>query len=127
MNMAMKQVLSITVAAICVVFMAAQSSPKGGGEGKPIPEDVSKIMEKSCFDCHNKGGNPMAMEHWSLAKWNEYSAEKQASKAKAMCDMVTKEKMPPKSFREAHPAGAPSEEEIKIICNWAASIQPVKK
>jgi hypothetical protein len=53
--------------------------------------------------------------------------EKQADKAADMCKMVSKDKMPPKSFREKNPGAAPSKDEAKIICDWATSIQIVKK
>ena len=86
-----------------------------------------KIAERSCVKCHTEGGNGMALMHLNLSNWDKYSPEKQASKAKDMCKMVTKDKMPPKSFRESHPDGVPSEAEIKTICDWAASIQVSKK
>ncbi len=105
----------------------AQTSTKKDEKGKPIPENVVKIAEKSCVKCHTEPGNAMALAHVNISKWDSYSAEKQAEKAKAMCNMVTKGKMPPKNFREQHPEGVPSAEEVKTICDWANSIQVPKK
>jgi hypothetical protein len=108
--------------------LSVQSSPKTGTVGKPIPVDVMKIAEKSCVFCHTEpGGNPMATEHLNLSKWDKYSAEKQASKAQAMSNMISKDKMPPKKFRETHPDGVLSDSEIKTINAWAQSIQVPKK
>jgi len=130
----MKKLLKISIAAIgifmitalIIIPMTAQSAKQNGG-GKAIPESVMKIANKSCVKCHTEGGNGMALMHLNLSNWDKYSPEKQASKAKDMCKMVTKDKMPPKNFRESHPDGVPSEAEIKTICDWAASIQVSKK
>jgi hypothetical protein len=40
-------------------------------------------------------GNGMAMMHLNLTNWDKFSPEKQADKAKDMCKMVSKGKMPP--------------------------------
>ncbi len=91
-----------------------------------IPENVLNIAKKSCVTCHTEGGNGMALMHVNLSEWDKLTPAKQAEKAKSMCNMVTKDKMPPKSFREKHPEGVPTPEEVKIICDWAQSIQPAK-
>ena len=130
----MKKLISITVAVTSVLFIIAlilnpvtgKSASKAGG-GKPISGHVMKIAEKSCVKCHTEPGNPMALMHLDLSNWDKYSPEKQASKAKAMCTMVTKDKMPPKNFCKAHPEDVPSSEDLKTICNWAQSIQMDKK
>jgi hypothetical protein len=69
----------------------------------------------------------MALMHLDLSNWDKFSMEKQADKAADMCKMVSKDKMPPKSFREKNPGAAPTQEETKIICDWAKSIRIVKK
>jgi hypothetical protein len=131
----MKKLNSIAVAATIILFFTAmivhpaavQSSNKGGSGGNPIPERVTKIIEKSCVNCHSEPGNPMAMMHLDLSNWDKYSAEKQAAKAKDMCKMVSKDKMPPKKFKEGHPDGVPTSDELKTICDWAQSLQTDKK
>lgn len=130
----MKKLLRISVAAtgifiviaLIAIPMSIRSATQSGG-GKAIPEQVMKIANKSCVKCHTEGGNGMALLHLNLSNWDKDSPEKQASKAKCMCKMVTKDKMPPKKFRESHPEGVPTEAEIKTICDWAASIQVSKK
>jgi hypothetical protein len=86
-----------------------------------------KIAERSCVKCHTEGGNGMALMHLNLSNWDKFSMEKQADQAKDMCGMVSKEKMPPKSFRDKNPGAAPTQEETKIICDWSTSIQIIKK
>jgi len=128
----MKKLFGITIVIVGALFITALiinpvSALKSAIAGKPIPEGVLKIAEKSCVKCHTEPGNVMALAHVNLSNWDKYSPEKQAAKAKAMCNMVTKGKMPPKKFGKEHPDGVPTKEEIKTICDWAQSIQVTKK
>jgi hypothetical protein len=94
---------------------------------KPIPDDVLMIAKKSCTNCHAQPGKEMALLHVNLSKWDTYTIEKQASKASAMCNMITEGKMPPKDFKKKNPDFVLTKEEIKTICDWSASIQVTKK
>ena len=131
----MKKAITITFSILGIVFLtsmimnhsSAQSSQKDGTVSKPITSSVMKIADRSCVKCHTEGGNGMALMHLNLSNWDKFSLEKQADKAKDMCKMVSKGKMPPKGFREKNPGAAPTQEETKIICDWAKSIQIVKK
>ena len=134
----MKTAISITFSVLGIVFLtsmiinhssaqASQPSGKDGTVGKPISSAVMKIAERSCVKCHTEGGNGMAVMHLNLSNWDKFSPEKQADKAKDMCKMVSKGKMPPKGFTEKNPGAAPTKDETKIICDWATSIQVVKK
>jgi hypothetical protein len=131
----MKKVISFTFAILGIVFLTSmmmshspvKSSQKDGSVSQPISSSVMKIAERSCVKCHTDGGNEMAMMHLNLSNWDKYSPKKQANKAKCMCRMVSKDKMPPKGFREKNPGAAPTKDEAKIICDWATSIRVVKK
>jgi len=131
----MKKNTMITVAFAVVLFytaflanpVCAQAAQKTGDVQKPIPAEVMKFLEKSCMGCHAEGGSKMAMSVVNISSWDKYSPEKQAAKAKKMGKMVTKEKMPPKSFRSSNPDAVPTKEEIKLLCDWANSLQVAKK
>ncbi len=128
----MKKVFSVVgvIAAILILGIWITNPLKAADKdkmGKPIPENIMKIAQKSCVKCHTTGGNGMALSHVNLSKWDEMSMEKQATKAAEMCKMVTKDKMPPKSFRDKNPNGVPSAAEVKEICDWAASLEMPKK
>jgi len=131
----MKKAIIISFSILIVVFLTsmilnkttAQSSTKKGIVSKPISPSVMKIAERSCLKCHTEPGNGMALAHLNLSNWDKFSMEKQADKAKDMCKMVSKDKMPPKSFREKNPDGIPTQKEVKTICDWAQSIQIIKK
>ena len=127
----MKKFTLITLAIAGVLsFTALTNNPVSAQTTqtpKPIPDDVLMIAKKSCVNCHAEPGKTMALSHVNLTKWDSYSAEKQASKAAAMCNMITKGKMPPKEFKEKNPGFVLTPDEIKIICDWSASIQVAKK
>jgi hypothetical protein len=131
----MKKLIMSTVALVCVLLFTAhmmnsvfaQTTQKAVEVSKPVPADVMKIATKSCAGCHAEPGKGMALSRVNLTKWDSYSPEKQADKAKAMCNMVTKGKMPPKGFKADHPDAVPTSEDIKIICDWAGSLQIAKK
>jgi cytochrome c5 len=131
----MRKFMSITVVAMSVLFVSllimnqlnAQNTKKVDAAGKPIPANVQKLFERSCYACHSEPGSMMAKSHLDFTNWDKYSAEKQADKAKAICTMVTKDKMPPKPFVSKHPGTAIMAEELTNICNWAQSLQVDKK
>jgi uncharacterized membrane protein len=131
----MKKTFSIAVAVISVLFISsliinqlnAENAKSGSTQGKAIPANVMKIVDKSCTGCHSEPGNMMAISHLNFTSWDKYSPEKQADKAKDMCTQVTKSKMPPKSFTSKHPDAAISSDQLNEICNWAQSIQMTKK
>lgn len=120
----------ITVAIVSILsftaIMITQVSAQTVQTGKPIPENVLMIAKKSCINCHAEPGNKMALSHVNLSKWDAYTIEKQADKAKAMCNMISKGKMPPKKFKTENPKFILTADEIKTICDWSASIQVSK-
>lgn len=117
--------ISVAVASV-FTFIALINNPVLA-QTKPIPDDVLVIAKKSCVKCHTEPGKTMALSKVNLLKWDSYTAQKQASKAAAMCNMVTKGKMPPKKFKAENPDFVLTKDEIKIICDWSSSIQVAKK
>jgi hypothetical protein len=88
-----------------------------------IPDDVSKILKKSCTGCHDEGGNGMAMTMWNYSAWDTYPAKKQAKKSSAMCDAMTNASMPPSEIRKSYPDRVPTAAQIQIVCKWANSLE----
>lgn len=90
----------------------------------PIPENVNKIFQASCFKCHGSNGKMLPMAKLDFSKWNEYGAKKEAEKASKICSVLTEELMPPKSTRKSNPELIPTREQIELICKWAESLKP---
>ena len=78
------------------------------------------------MDCHATGGRHTAMSKLNFSKWDKYKSRKQAKKSAAICRMITKEAMPPKSFRESHPNAIPTETQKDLICKWSKTLATEK-
>lgn len=95
----------------------------GSAPDSSLPDSIMKIVQKSCIKCHSNNGSAMAKMKVNFDSWDSYGDKKQSSKAKNICDELTKGKMPPKGYRESNPNAVPTDKEIKTICAWAASFQ----
>jgi hypothetical protein len=76
--------------------------------------------------CHAEGGSHMAMSMLNFSEWGKYDVDKQAKKAGAICYMLSKEKMPPKSFRKSNPDLIPTQAQIDAICKWSEKLNQNK-
>jgi len=119
------------VFSVGMLFILATGIQSGQGSGlkdEPIasttlPDSINKIVQKSCIACHSNEGGGMAKMHVNFDIWDSYGEKKQLSKAKDICEELTKAKMPPKGYRENNPESVPTDKEIKTICAWAESFQ----
>jgi hypothetical protein len=78
------------------------------------------------MDCHATGGNHMAMSLLNFSGWDKYKPGKQAKKAGAICYMISKGSMPPKSFRDANPEAVPTADQKDAICKWSGTLKQKK-
>jgi hypothetical protein len=114
--------LMLSVAAVMVFSpIKAVSQKKISMAYVAVPDSVASILRNSCGSCHGDGGG-MAMSVWNLPAWDTYPAVKQAKKASAMCDAMTKGSMPPGSAKKRNPEKIPTAAQIAIVCNWANSL-----
>ncbi len=88
-----------------------------------IPDSIQKIFQKACLDCHADNGNGMARSHLNFSGWDNYSAEKQAGKAEAICKVLSKGNMPPKHFKQENPEVIPTAQQVDAICKWAQTLK----
>jgi cytochrome c5 len=129
-----KMYLFLAVTFVLLVFASAALSPAKPADKKSqtpvasssIPEELNTIFENSCMGCHATGGKSMAMAKVNFSDWDKYSPEKQAKKAAAICKMLTKGAMPPKSFRESHPDAVPTAAQKDMICKWSETLTQKK-
>jgi len=114
--------VAITVSFVPALSRSAQSNGSKQLVANPIPTNVKAIIDKSCAGCHADGGSFMAMSKLNFSKWDSYDPKKQADKGAAMCNMLTKGKMPPKSIRKSKPELIPTQEQINMICDWSKTL-----
>jgi mono/diheme cytochrome c family protein len=112
---------------VIIVMMASIRITSGQilkEQTSPIPENINKIFQASCFTCHGSNGKMLPMAKLNFSKWADYGAVKEAEKASKICSEITDELMPPKSIRKSNPELIPTKEQIELICKWAESLKP---
>ena len=91
--------------------------------GTALPDSVQKMVKRACMDCHTDDGNFMAKGKINFSTWEKYDADKQASKAQAMCKVLTKGSMPQKKWCENNPKDVPTQAEKDMVCKWANGLK----
>ncbi len=92
-----------------------------------LPQEVMKITKKSCSNCHYEPATGFSISLLNFSKFEKLSNKKKASFAGSVSKMVSKGKMPPKSFLEKHPDAVLAADEIKTLNDWAESLKVIKK
>ncbi len=88
-----------------------------------IPEDVRAILDNKCTGCHSndaKGGKSKMKMNFDKLKNGDYSKGKTISKLGKITKQLTKDKMPPKKFLNKYPDKKLTENERKLLLNWAS-------
>lgn len=89
-----------------------------------IPAAVDTILTNSCSKCHGETGR--ARPALDLSKWDAYSAEMKASKAKEILETIEKGFMPPKNYLNANPSAAVLKDQVELIRKWSATFTAKK-
>lgn len=100
---------------------------------------VAAILDRSCNDCHsNKTRWPWyanvapvswfvidhveeGREHMNLSEWGKYSSDERKALLGDFCELVTENAMPLSSYTPLHPGSKLSDEDKKVMCEWAAA------
>ena len=102
-----------------------------------VPEEVEQILIKTCNDCHtNKTNYPWYSQiapaslflashvdegrrELNFSIWNTYETRRKRRKLDEICEQVTERYMPLPSYLWIHWDAKLSDENIKILCDWA--------
>jgi mono/diheme cytochrome c family protein len=101
-------------------------SQKTKEQSYPIPENINKIFETSCFQCHGKKGRRLPKTRLNFSRWEAYGVSKKVEKASMICSVVSKGSMPPRRIRESNPELILTKEQAQLICSWAESLKAGK-
>ena len=144
----MKRKIKIIAIVFAALFLAAQlvrpdntNPPIVEAEtlesSTQVPENVEAILARSCSDCHtNKTTYPwysnITPSNWFLAHhvedgrrnmnfsvWNTYETSRKRRKLDQICEQVSSGEMPLPSYLWIHRDARLSEEDKKILCDWA--------
>jgi mono/diheme cytochrome c family protein len=85
-----------------------------------MPENIKKIIDQSCFQCHNiDSKNDKAKEALDFKSFNELGKVRKITKLRDMAEVVEKGEMPPKKFLENNPDKKLTNEQVKVLADWA--------
>jgi hypothetical protein len=123
-----KQILSIVV--LFAAFLAVMAFTYPANTGKTanppqelvktfFPQDVQKILETSCYDCHSDAAsNAKAKMKLNFSKWGELADAKKVGKMENINEVVKKGDMPPGKYITNNPGAALSQEQKDLINKW---------
>jgi len=111
----------VALIAIAVVF---QSSILFEGarsvEEVDIPENVKSVLDNKCFGCHNtEAKSDKAKDKLLLDKLDDLSKAKMISTLGNISEVAAEGSMPPEKFLEQKPEKKLTEEEQKLLVEWA--------
>jgi hypothetical protein len=102
-----------------------------------VPETVQRKLEVSCFDCHSyktklpwysnispivyliKRDVEEGREYLNFSTWTDYDREEMIDKLEEIEKKVKDEKMPLFMYKLFHPDAKLSNEEVRLITEWA--------
>jgi hypothetical protein len=105
------------------------------------PEDVKKILETTCYDCHtNKTEYPWynnitpvnywlaehvkdGKKHLNFSKWSAYSLKKKEHKMDELYEEVEEKKMPLDSYTWTHSEANLTQKQIDAVVHWGKNVQ----
>lgn len=115
---------TVVLALLAFTYPSGGKSPASANPPHDIPdlgfpEDVAKILETSCYDCHiNEASNSKAKMKLNFSKWNELSDSRKVARLDGICKEIQKGDMPPSKYVSKNPAAAMSAEQKETVCNW---------
>jgi hypothetical protein len=105
-------------------------------------EDVQDLIATSCYDCHSNNTvypwyNKIAPVSWWLANhidegkeelnfdaWGTYSLKRKNKKLKEIKKQLEEREMPLESYLWIHKDAKLTQDQIKIIIDWARTLNP---
>jgi hypothetical protein len=110
-------ILAIAAAVFFISATIISSSPESP---ETFPEDIGKIIDKSCFGCHNTDSqNEDAREELDFNELDELKKVKKITTFRDIAEVVEKGEMPPEKFLERYPDKQLSDEEKAKLAEWA--------
>lgn len=144
----MKKIIKIVLVILIIGFVVIQffrperTSSEVYGENHitkmmNVPDDVQKILKRSCFDCHSEHTlwpwySNIAPMSWLVAQdvrrgrakmnfsqWGKISQSKRDERLQSICDEIKEDEMPLPNYLLIHRDAVLSQQEKDILCTWA--------
>ena len=118
-NSTMKKPI-FALALLAIVTMAFTFTSYRIADGPEMPEDVKEIVDNKCYGCHSADGkSDKAKEALMWDDISTLSKVKMIGKLDDISEAVQKGEMPPEKFLEKFPDKKLTEEESKLLIDWA--------
>lgn len=115
-----KNILITFLPLLAIVLFIAAQGPAQQETDLGWPDDVVKLFERSCNDCHTaESGNIKAKGALNFDKWEGYKITKKINKLNGIAEEVKEKSMPPNKYIKNNPDAVLTDEEITLITNWA--------
>jgi len=121
MNKTVFSALVIIAASLALVAFTHTSksvtNPPQEKAAAVFPEDIRKILENSCFDCHSDAStNVKSKGKLNFSKWDKLSDAKKIGKMEAIHKEITEGNMPPDLSK--YPDHVLTQENKDLIYQW---------
>jgi hypothetical protein len=84
-----------------------------------FPEDVQKVLDNSCVDCHSDASsNDKSKAKLNLTDWTKLSDSKKVGKMQDMLDVLGKGEMPPEKYVAKFPEHALTKENKDLLVKY---------
>lgn len=149
--MVRKVLLGVLVVIIIMQFIrparneSTAATPNDIANVYAVPEDVSVILKRACYDCHSNntrypwytniqpGGLWMqhhvddGKEELNFNEFATYKKKRQAHKMEEVAEMVEKGEMPLSSYTWIHKDAILTAAEKELLINWAKGLEQLIK
>lgn len=144
----MRKILKYTVIVLAVLFLAAQfvrpdlTNPPVNPDERieasvEVPEDVAVVLKRSCNDCHTnetvhqwysnitpvnwwlKSHFEHGREHLNFSTWAKYTPQQKEKRLEEVCEVVESGEMPLPSYLWGHGDAVLTDEDSRLLCEWA--------
>lgn len=103
-------------------LLTSASENKVENKAITMPDDVKAIIENKCFGCHNTDSkNDKAKEKLDLKTLDSLEPAKLIHAFKEINEVVDENEMPPAKFLERFPDKKLTDDEKKILMDWASN------
>ena len=110
----------VLILAIGVLFLFVQSIRPELPQESVIPDEITSILETSCYDCHFTGASAeKALNALNFDTWEGYRTTKKVGLLADISKVVGEQKMPPGKYLERKPEAKLSEQQVKLLTEWA--------
>src|SRR4051812_6887208 len=144
----MKKILKILAIVVVVLLIGIQfvrpdktnptTDPAATLEAtSTVPPEVSSILARSCADCHSNNtyypwyAQVSPVSWWlknhinegrrelNISEFGTYNDKKKGRKLHEVCEQIQQKEMPLPSYLWIHRDAALSDNDIKVLCDWA--------